>query len=102
MICVKPLRSELPFASFLAYAPRGDGPEREKSRVVVRQVKENRMVRLADGQHMSMAVYVARRLCERSPVFVQDFLGPDSWLVPIPRSGLRRRGTLWPALELNE
>jgi len=61
----------------------------------MRQLKENRVV----SGGMTMAEFVARRLCE-SVLDFSDFLGRDRGLVPIPRSSLQRSDTLWPARDI--
>jgi predicted amidophosphoribosyltransferase len=58
-------------------------------------LKENRFVR-----EETAAALVARRLRERAEPLTSEFLGENTALVPIPRSGLLRRGALWPALEI--
>jgi predicted amidophosphoribosyltransferase len=98
---VTPSHSELTFASFLSYCPRGDTKEIKRSQDLVRQVKENRVVR-SSGRDEPMASLVARRLRERSLSFAADFLGLDTALVPIPRSARRVVGALWPAHEIAE
>jgi len=92
---VKPPRSELAFASFLAYCPRGDTQEIKRARNFMRSLKGNQFVR--DEAASSM---VARRLRERRESFIEDFLGKNAVLIPVPRSGLLRRGNLWPAFEI--
>jgi hypothetical protein len=94
---VKPFRSELPFASFLAYCPRGDTKEIKRAQNFMRRLKENRVLR-----DETASALVARRLRERAESFAVEFLGADTALVPMPRSGLLRRGDLWPARELVE
>lgn len=94
---MKPSRSEVPFASFLAYCPRGDTQEIRRARNFMLRLKENRVVR-----DEAAAVLVARRLRERAEPFTREFLGEDAALVPVPRSGLLRRGNLWPAVEIAE
>jgi hypothetical protein len=91
---VKPFRSELPFAAFVAYCPRGDSEEADPSRRLMLQVKENRVV-ASTGE--TAAIFMARRLREIEPDFVDEFLGPKVALVPVPRSSLRKRGALWQA-----
>ena len=90
-----PFRSEVPFASLVAYCPRGDSQAIRKSQTLMRQLKDNRMV----GTETA-AAFVARRLREMAPSFAASFLASDVALVPIPRSNLQKQGALWPALEI--
>lgn len=99
MAFVKPSRSELPFASIAAYSPRGETPLAIRSRALMLQVKEVRVVVSAERLETA-AEFVARRLREISPTFLEEFLGPAVGLVPVPRSGLQRPGALWPANEI--
>lgn len=57
------------------------------------------MVR-SGGREETASALVARRLRERGLSFASEFLGADTALVPLPRSGLLRRGALWPAFEI--
>jgi hypothetical protein len=71
----------------------------KKARAFVIALKENR--RTPGGIGETAPARVARRLRERDDVpFVDAFLGPDTALVPVPRSGLLRPAALWPALEI--
>lgn len=99
MTFTPPSRFELPFAAFVAYCPRGDGEPHETSRKLVRQVKENRIVR-GHPVNESCAAFVARRLGEERPAVVVSMLRPDAVLVPVPRSSLTQPGALWPSLEI--
>lgn len=92
-----PSRSELPFASLVAYSPRSEGEEAEKSRTLMRLVKENRVLR-ATGE--PAATFMARRLREIAPPFLAELFAPTVTLVPVPRSSLQKPGALWPASEL--
>jgi hypothetical protein len=94
---VTPFRSELRFASFVTYCPRGDGEEIRNSRTLMRQVKENRVLR---STRESASAFMARRVREIGPAFIPEFLGPEVVLVPVPRSTLQKPGALWPADEL--
>lgn len=96
---MKPLHSDLPFASVAAYCPRGDSSVIVRSRNLMLQVKENRVV-TSPGRVETAAAFVARRLREMCPQFVDEFLGPEVALVPVPRSGLQKPGALWPANEV--
>lgn len=93
---MKPPRSELEFAAFLTYCPRDTSAIRVAKNFVVR-LKENRVAR---GNSETASALVARRLRERDDVDFRGFLGPDVALVPVPRSSLRRKDALWPALEI--
>lgn len=88
-------RSEVEFASLVTYCPRGEGAEIRKSQTLMRQLKDNRMLRAE-----SAAAFVSRRLREISPPPVLPFLAPDVALVPVPRSSLQKLGALWPAFEI--
>jgi hypothetical protein len=98
---VKPSRSELPFAAFLSYCPRGDGSEIARSQRLVRQLKDNRVVRYPEWEG-PIGSFVARRLRETQPSFLSEFLGAKVALVPVPRSGMRlaKADALWPSLEI--
>jgi len=100
----KPSHSEVRFSAFLSYCPRTEGSADEqlrKSRLVMLQVKENRVLRTPAGDE-PMASVVARRLRERDLDFCKAFLNQDTVLVPVPRSGLSTTNALWPALEIAE
>lgn len=96
---MKPSRSELEFAAVAAYCPRGDIPILVRSRNLMLQVKENRVV-TSSGCVETASEFVARRVREMDLPFAKDFLGPDVTLLPVPRSGLQKAGALWPAKEI--
>ncbi len=96
---MKPSRSELEFAAVAAYCPRGDTPILVRSRNLMLQVKENRVV-TSSGRVETASEFVARRVREMHLPFAKDFLGPEVLLVPVPRSGLQKSGALWPAHEI--
>lgn len=63
------------------------------------QLKENRVVK--DGEHKdAVSAFVAHRLRAANLALFADFLVPEVTLIPVPRSGLQRRGSLWPSLEI--
>lgn len=96
-----PSPSELRFAALVTYCPRGRvfSQTIAASQQLMLQVKENRIVQVAGGAE-SAARFVARRLREIRPPFTDEFLGRETTLVPIPRSGLPQPDALWPALEI--
>lgn len=99
---MKPSRSELEFASFLTYCPRGDTTEIKRSQDLVRQLKENKVVGPSGSGAESTAHRVARRLRERNESLAQTFLGADAALVPVPRSARLTKDALWPGREIAE
>lgn len=101
MASVTPFRSELSFASLVAYCPRGDTPAILASRQVMYLVKENRVTTTQAGV-MPMAAYVALRAKQIAPAYADTFLSGNVALVPVPRSGLQKAGALWPAKEIAE
>jgi hypothetical protein len=65
----------------------------------VLSIKEDRV--RADGERWPE--YAARRLVETLPGSVlEGFFDEDPWLVPVPRSGLPQKDSLWPAKRLGE
>ncbi len=98
---MKPSPSELRFASFLSYSPRGETNEAARSRNFVLQLKEGKILSTDRGE-MPAAAYAARRIRETPLEFKGEFLGAGSALVPVPRSALLVRGALWPAAEIAE
>ncbi len=96
---MKSFRSELSFASFLAYSPRGTTDVAVQSRRHMLDVKENHVINTRLGS-MTIAKYVAVRLKQAQPSWVSEYLGRSVALVPVPRSGLHKTGALWPAKEI--
>lgn len=93
------LPSDLTFASFLQYSPRGQTKESKYSQAVMRAIKGDGV--LPSGQRG--IDYAARRLREELPKhpFLQKCFGPSVALIPTPRSApLKDPGWLWPAKRL--
>ncbi len=101
MTSATPSRSELRFAAFLTYCSRRPPPTVaiKASRDLMLQVKENRIVEESQ-QFETGSAFVGRRLREVAPDFIDEFLGADTALIPMPTSGLRKPYALWPALEI--
>ncbi len=89
------LLSEIRFASFLAYSPRGKSENDRKSREIRDGIKQDqrRLIELA-----------AQRIEQRwDQLGFEAFLGPDVLLVPVPRSApLSTPETLWPGRRICE
>lgn len=85
------LLSELAYAAFLVYSPRGNSDVSRQSRGIVHDIKQDKN---------GLIAFAAKRLLEvRSGSVLATILGPDVSLVPAPRSApFPESGqTLWPA-----
>lgn len=101
--------SEQKFASFLLYSPRGKSEAATQSRKIVRDLKENKIVDSVsvDGRRLKlpMAEAIATRMAARrdtrpeTPGLAEMLLvfEDSPVLVPVPRSSLMKRNTLWPS-----
>lgn len=92
--------SELPFASCLAYSPRGTSVTSQRSQRIVRAFKFNRTVTPKEGGTVTMAAYFAARLVEELPQTPFPRWFDDAALVPMPRSAPLQPGALWPAAQI--
>jgi len=96
------LLSELEFGAFLAYAPHGTEAESIRSRRVVRELKEDRLLQIGTTA-IRMPDFAVQRLGEelkRTPL--EPLFGADVTLVPAPRSSPLPKHGLWPALRICE
>jgi hypothetical protein len=94
------LLSEVPFASALVYSPRGQSEESKRSRERLRDP-----LKRGDVMLMQLLAERLRSFLLRSvqPDIVEEFLGSDVVLVPVPRSApLTTQDALWPARVLSE
>ena len=92
--------SDLPFASWLAYSPRGTSAASLRSQRIVRAFKFNRKVTPKEGDAVTVAAYFAARLAEELPATPFAHWFDDAALVPVPRSAPLQRGALWPASQI--
>jgi hypothetical protein len=91
-----PLRSEIPYASLLAYTPRSKTPAGTHAQRFVHELKRD-AARIGDD---TTARFVARRLREelgREAVALASLFDRTWVAVPVPRSSLTRDDALWPA-----
>lgn len=92
--------SELPFGSFLVYPTRGHTELCQRVKRAEIAIKEDR---LGPRPPERMPEYAARRLSEMPEAnTLRAFFPPDAVLVPVPRSGVRQKGALWPAHRVAE
>jgi predicted amidophosphoribosyltransferase len=92
------LLSNVRFGATLAYSPRGKSDVSRRSADFVRALKQNKVLRIEGST--TAAGFLARRMADRRDELPFAGVLADAILVPLPRSGLHRRGALWPAFEL--
>ncbi len=85
--------SELPFGSFLSYAPRGDSKEARESRNFTYNLKEDRAFGDPPLPMSSILAQLLQEALDGLPFAA--WLGPRVTLVPVPKSSLMKPGTLW-------
>lgn len=90
--------SELPFGSFLVYAPRGTSDVARRAKQFVRALKEERLIGMPP---QSPSAYAARRVADELAASPLATLFRDTpLLVPVPRSSLAVEGGIWPAYNI--
>jgi hypothetical protein len=93
------LPSDLEYASFLNYSPRGASGISQSSKSFALKLKSNRIV--TTSPRRSAAEYLVLRLWEALPgSTLAAFFSPDDTLVPVPASSQQKPGTVWPSLEI--
>lgn len=85
------MRSEIPFCTFLSYAPRGSSVEAVRSRRVVADIKYDRIFPGIGP----IIEYTARRIHEEDPPELRGVLDRWTTLVPVPKVALMKPDTLW-------
>lgn len=103
-----PFPSELSYASFLNYSPRGTSDLSKASRAIRDAIKRDQNLRLnIEGKltEVNGIKYIVSRLpaeIEKFP-FLKDYLGPTISLIPVPRSApLSEKDALWPTRRICE
>lgn len=81
------------FGSLLSYSPYGNSEKEESSRSVRTALKEDHIV---SSPNVSMSQFVSEMVYKDIDTMpFADFFKVNPILVPIPRSGLRAKDTLW-------
>lgn len=91
--------SKLRFGSFLVYPSTAPTDETQKFKQTVLDIKGDRYNRRVE---MRMPEYAAKRLAEELPNSPLAGFFEAAVLIPLPRSGLRQRDSLWPAQRICE
>ena len=84
---------EIPYGTLANYSPKGDSEDSVKSRSVRSGVKLGKS---------NVAKSAVRSLQRPSSAVLHAFLSPDVYLVPVPKSTLIQKGSLWPSLVISE
>ncbi len=85
--------SQLEFGALLTYAPHGYSPEMQHSKNVMYALKQDRFV---DSPPILMSEYISKIMQQRMDELpFASFFQPNTILVPVPKSSLMQRGTLW-------
>ena len=89
----------LPFGSFLVYPSPGKSEEHARYKKAVLSIKEDRV--RPEGERWPE--YAAKRLVQLLPESpLEHFFDGDPCLVPLPRSGLSAKDSVWPAKRISE
>ncbi len=85
--------SQLQFGSLLSYCPRGDSPEIQLSKNVMRVLKFDKFV---EDPPILMSQWVAQTIQKNKITLpFASFFQPDTILIPTPKSSLMQPNTLW-------
>lgn len=87
------LFSKLDYASYLSYSPHGTTTAANKSKTWMHLIKQERLV---SDPPVPSSEYIARKLADEfENLPFKDFFGEDVSLVPVPKSSLMKKETLW-------
>lgn len=97
------LVSNLRFASFLTYCPRKNiiGEPTEEMRKAINMMLALKKEEEWNDSSMFMSEYVVKKLTNRlESLDFRDIFGDNIHLVPVPKSSLIQKGTLWSSAKL--
>lgn len=94
--------SQLNFASFLSYAPKGRTVRSQQSKHFTLLIKSDRFAFDERGRAVNAIDYAVKGLAEslENHPFLQRCLGPETVLIPVPRRSPLVKGALWPTLRI--
>ncbi|MFA4887291.1 MAG: hypothetical protein WC595_03695 [Candidatus Nanoarchaeia archaeon] len=88
------------FASFWSYCPKGDNEVAKKSRDITYALKDDRTPL---NEKVTIQGVIVRKLKEQiDSLPFKDFFGSEVYLVPVPKSSLMQKDTLWVPKKLVE
>jgi len=92
------LLSTLEYAAYLSYTPRGITDEAKKSKTIMYDIKQDRLV---STPPVPISEFIAKNLkSELNVLPFSDFFGENVSLVPVPKSSLMTPGSLWVPLRI--
>jgi len=102
-----PLPSEIEFASFLQYSPRGNSDVERQSRVFRDAIKADGVLTVRDSEGLRVVrgieLIVESLKAHSTEPLLSEVLGPHHMLIPIPRSApLAKPDALWPSRRICE
>lgn len=92
------LLSTLEYGAYLSYSPRGTTKKEIESRTWMQLIKNENLVTSNPDfpSPVPMSEFIAKRLSDRlNSLPFKDFFGKYVSLVPVPKSSLMQKGTLW-------
>jgi hypothetical protein len=85
--------SQLEFGALLTYAPHGNSAEAKRSKDVTYLLKRDGFI---GEPPILMSEFIAKSVQEKMAALpFASFFGPNTMLVPAPKSSLMQSGTLW-------
>jgi hypothetical protein len=88
--------TQLEFGTYLTYASHGDSAKIHESQDFMRVLKRDGFVRHPPNPPISISERIAQRIKQKMAEFpFASFFGPNSILVPVPKSSLMMPNTLW-------
>ena len=84
--------SEIKFGSLLTYTPRGNGSDHNESRTVMRNLKNDVVLKSGNLMSEKIAQIIKENLGDYP---FSDYFNENTTLIPIPKSSLPQKDDLW-------